>query len=73
LFVDGVATKSTSASRMLVTPNLPAGQTFSYTLRAESMVNGQTVTQEQHVTVQGGQQTPVSFDFSAPQGVAINQ
>ena len=39
LFVDGVATQSTSATRTLVTPELPAGQQFSYTLKAQTVVN----------------------------------
>jgi len=72
LFVDGVATKSTSSSRLLVTPALPAGQHFTYTLKAQADINGQSVVQEQQVTVQGGQQTPVSFTFNS-QGVASNK
>ena len=64
LFVDGVATKSTSSSRTLVTPNLSVGQQYTYTLKAQADINGQTVTQEQQVTVTGGQQTPVTFTFN---------
>jgi uncharacterized protein (TIGR03000 family) len=71
LFVDGAATTSTSASRVLVTPALPADQQFTYNLKAETVINGQTVVQQQQVTVQGGQQTPVSFKFDT-QGVAVN-
>ena len=65
LFVDGVATKSTSQSRLFVTPALPMGQGYNYTLRAEGMVNGEAVTQEQQITVFGGQQTPVTFNLNA--------
>jgi uncharacterized protein (TIGR03000 family) len=65
LFVDGVATKSTSTNRLLVTPNLPTSKQYTYNLKAQAVVDGQTVEQQQTVTVQGGQQTPVTFTFNA--------
>jgi uncharacterized protein (TIGR03000 family) len=67
LTVDGVATRSTSASRLFVTPDLSVGFDYVYTLRAEVVVDGQTVAQSQRVTVRGGYMTNVPFSFSSQQ------
>jgi len=63
LTVDGYVTQQTTAQRRLVTPALPQGQEFTYTLVAETTQDGQPVTQTQRVTVRAGQQTPVNFTF----------
>ena len=68
LTVDGVATTSTSDRRTLVTPNLEVGTTYFYTMRAEIVVDGRTVSETQVVNVFGGQTTDVRFSF--PQTVA---
>jgi uncharacterized protein (TIGR03000 family) len=68
LFVDGNATTSTSERRTFVTPELPVGSTNVYTIRAEIVRDGQTVSQNQVVNVTGGNTTNVQFSF--PQGVA---
>ena len=65
LTFDGNATTSTSARRVFVTPALPTGSTYTYTLRA---VIGDAV-QTQVVNVRAGETTDVSFTF-ASQGVA---
>jgi len=64
LSVDGTPTSSTSERRTLVTPSLEVGENYVYTLRAEFVSNGQTMTQSQQVTVMGGQTSRVQFDFS---------
>ena len=64
LIVDGTATKSTSERRTLVTPELEAGATYVYTLRAEIVVDGETVAQVQEVNVRGGETSTVRFNFS---------
>ncbi len=69
LSVDGAITNSTSERRVFVTPNLENGATYTYTMRAEIVRDGQTVTQSQEVRVVGGQTANVSFQFPA-QGVA---
>jgi uncharacterized protein (TIGR03000 family) len=69
LTVDGNATRSTSGRRTFTTPTLQTGETFVYTLRAETIVDGQVATQTQDVTVRSGETTNVSFTF-ASQGVA---
>jgi len=69
LFVDGSATRSTSARRTLVTPAIERTADYVYNLRAEVVRDGQTQVQTQQVTVRGGQTTEVPFNFSA-QGVA---
>jgi uncharacterized protein (TIGR03000 family) len=65
LTVDGNATKSTSASRRLITPALEMGNSYVYTLRAT--FNGQVVTQD--VEVRGGETSQANFSFTG-QGVA---
>ena len=67
LTVDGNATTSTSAVRTFVTPTLPAGQTYAYTMQAR-LPGGEVVTQQ--VTFRAGQQTTVRFDAPA---VAVTQ
>jgi uncharacterized protein (TIGR03000 family) len=61
LTVDGVATTSTSANRLFTTPALPAGQEFSYTLKAEIVRDGKTLTATERVAVRAGQETRVSM------------
>lgn len=63
LTVDGHATTSTSTTRTFVTPALPEGE-FQYTLRAEIVREGRTVVETQVVTVRGGEETRVPFNFS---------
>jgi uncharacterized protein (TIGR03000 family) len=65
LSIDGYVSTQTSSQRVLVTPPLQPGQEFSYTLVAESNSNGQTVSQQQVISVRAGHQTPVSFNFNA--------
>jgi uncharacterized protein (TIGR03000 family) len=65
LTVDGAVTTSTSERRTLVSPELPVGQTYVYTLRAEVTNNGQTSAQEQQVTVRGGETSTVQFNFAS--------
>jgi len=72
LTVDGVATTSTSDSRLLVSEDLQPGYEYYYTLRAETVQDGQTVAQTHRVAVRPGEQTRVSFDFS-PGGVASSR
>jgi uncharacterized protein (TIGR03000 family) len=69
LTVDGFVTHSTTANRVFVSPNLQLGRDYVYTLRAEVVRDGQTVAQEQRVTVRAGEETRVPFQF-APAGVA---
>jgi uncharacterized protein (TIGR03000 family) len=61
LFVDGRPTSATGAERSFVTPPLAAGQKFFYEVRAELVVDGQTVTEEQTVIVQAGAEVRASF------------
>jgi len=65
LTVDGYLTTSTSSNRTFVTPALPVGETFQYTLRAEVVRDGRTVVETQVVTVRGGEETSVPFNLSS--------
>jgi uncharacterized protein (TIGR03000 family) len=69
LTVDGNPTTSTSARRTLITPALETANSYVYTLRAELVRDGQTLSETQQITVRGGQTTEVPFNFTS-QGVA---
>jgi uncharacterized protein (TIGR03000 family) len=64
LTIDGQATMSTSATRRFISPELPAGKDFSYTLQAEIMRDGEKLTVTEQVNVRAGQQTMVSLPMS---------
>jgi len=59
--IDGVATTSTSATRTFVTPELDPAKAFVYTLSAQIVRNGQTLTVSEQVSVQAGEQVRVNF------------
>jgi uncharacterized protein (TIGR03000 family) len=65
LSIDNRATTSTSASRSFVTPDLPAGQSYIYTLKAEVVRDGKVETITKAVVVKSGQTTSVSLDLPA--------
>jgi len=58
LTVDGVVTKSTTGVRRLVTPALPAGETYTYTLEAKV---GELVA-TQTVVVRAGEETAIALN-----------
>jgi uncharacterized protein (TIGR03000 family) len=64
LTVDGFVSQQTTSQRYLRTPAVPQGEQLTYTLVAETMQNGQLVSQTQTVSVRAGQQVPVQFNFS---------
>jgi len=61
LFVDGNATTSTTGTRILSTPPLESGKTFTYTLTAKVLQDGKPVTLEEKVTVKAGETSQVHF------------
>ncbi|MFN4258069.1 MAG: TIGR03000 domain-containing protein [Gemmataceae bacterium] len=63
LSIDDQATKQTSAVRTFATPSLENGKEFAYTLKAELVRDGQTLTATKTVTVRAGQQSRVSIEF----------
>jgi len=65
LKVDGMATRSTSGLRTFATPTLSPGQSYHYTLTAEVVRDGQTLTANQQITVRAGQITNVDLPTTA--------
>jgi uncharacterized protein (TIGR03000 family) len=63
--VNGYVTTSRGDSRVLVTPDLPAGEVYHYDLTAEMVRDGQRVTLTQAVTVRAGATAEVRLDFAA--------
>jgi len=70
LTIDESATKAIDAVRTFVTPTLEAGKDFTYSLKAEVVRNGQTLTATQNVTVRAGQVSRITLEIPAPAGVA---
>jgi uncharacterized protein (TIGR03000 family) len=62
LFVDDAPTQSTSGQRLLVTPTLPTGESYAYTLRVEVNRQGRTVADTRTINVTAGQSTSISFE-----------
>jgi uncharacterized protein (TIGR03000 family) len=61
LTVDGEATQSTAATRVLVTPRLPQGRDFSYTLEAEVNRDGIRQVVTQTITFRAGEEKQVTL------------
>jgi uncharacterized protein (TIGR03000 family) len=61
LFIDGVACTLTSSSRTFNTPELNADQRYFYTLKAEVVRNGETVSKSQKVLLEAGKDVVVEF------------
>jgi uncharacterized protein (TIGR03000 family) len=61
LYVDDHLMKSASNRRSFITPELQAGQTYFYILRAEVDRDGKTVAQSKRVTLRAGQLVETSF------------
>ena len=59
LSIDGAATTSTTAERTFVSPVLPAGRDFSYTLKAEFQHEGKPVVVTKMVNVRAGLESRV--------------
>jgi uncharacterized protein (TIGR03000 family) len=63
LTFDGQATISTSAHRVFTTPPLEKGKSFHYSVKAEFIRAGRTITVQQEISVQAGRETFVSIDI----------
>jgi uncharacterized protein (TIGR03000 family) len=63
LTVDGNPTTSTSERRVFVSPALETGSDYVYSIQAEVVRDGRTVTQTREITVRAGLTTNVPFSF----------
>lgn len=61
LFVDGKLTEGTGTERTFYTPPLAVGQKFFYDVRAELVVDGKKVTDEDRVIVEAGANVTKTF------------
>jgi uncharacterized protein (TIGR03000 family) len=62
LTIDGEATTSTSTRRVFVSPALEVGRTFHYTLQAEIVKDGKTITVSKNVAVKAGEESRVTLN-----------
>jgi uncharacterized protein (TIGR03000 family) len=65
LVIGETQTRSTSDSRTFISPPVPTGKDFHYTLRAEINRDGKIMKTEKEVTVRGGEETVVELEPSA--------
>jgi uncharacterized protein (TIGR03000 family) len=65
LMVDDQPTAATSGNRVFVSPDLPTGQDYHYTLKAKVMRDGKPVVVEETVAVRAGEQTSVTLKLPA--------
>ncbi len=65
LSIDDSPTTSTSGNRVFVSPSLPSGREYHYTLRAEVMRDGKAVQLEEKITVRAGEETRVELTLPA--------
>ncbi len=68
LTIDDAATVSTAAVRVFTSPELPVGQDFHYTLKAQYVQDGKPINLSKDVTVRAGEETRVNMVETA--GVA---
>jgi uncharacterized protein (TIGR03000 family) len=61
LYVDGVRVPQTSEVRSFQTPKLETGRSYYYTLRADVVRDGRTVSASKRVTVEAGREATVEF------------
>ena len=61
--IDGTVTKSTSETRVFASPALKPGNDFTYTLKAEIIRDGRTVTTTKQVIVREGKRLRFSLSF----------
>jgi uncharacterized protein (TIGR03000 family) len=62
LMVDDTMTTSTSEMRRFTSPELAPGRDYHYTLKAEIVRDGQTLTAMERVTVRAGEETQISLN-----------
>lgn len=67
VFVNGMETKSRGAVRRFVSRGLEGGLAYSYEIRAELTVDGETRTESKLVKLHGGQTAQVAFGLNAAQ------
>jgi uncharacterized protein (TIGR03000 family) len=63
LSVQGQPTRSNSSRRVFVSPPLEPGQSYSYTLKAQVVRDGQPLSVTREVAVRPGGRTEVNIDF----------
>ncbi|MGH9677563.1 MAG: TIGR03000 domain-containing protein, partial [Candidatus Acidiferrum sp.] len=62
LTIDDAVTTSTSTRRVFISPELPVGREFHYTLKAEYVKDGKAIVLSKEATVRAGEETTISMD-----------
>jgi uncharacterized protein (TIGR03000 family) len=66
VFVNDRPTTSTGTERHYMSNGLKAGRTYSYTIRAEVVRDGQTITETKAVKLAAGRRADLAFALAAP-------
>lgn len=72
LFINDTPTNVQSTRRVFQTPPLEQGYRYTYTLRAEVVRDGQTVSQEQTVSFRPGEEARANFSGLTPQAASVS-
>jgi uncharacterized protein (TIGR03000 family) len=73
LYINGQLMRTTSAERSFDTPVLERGKTYHYTLRAEAVRDGKTLSETKKVAVRAGEETRASLLRPAGRAVASSR
>jgi len=73
LSFNGAATTSTSGTRVFNSPALEPEQTYVYTIKAELVRDGQTVTVAREVKVRAGEETRVQVEFQTATASVVSK
>jgi uncharacterized protein (TIGR03000 family) len=73
LYIDNVACPLTSGTRSFTTPTLAANKKYFYSVRAEVIRDGETLTETQQVIVEAGQQVTATFSKFAPVTTSVQR
>jgi len=70
---DGSKTTMTGPSRQYVSPPVPVGREYTYTLKVALVRDGRTITESQRVLLTPGQEARVDFNGAIAQRIAASR
>jgi uncharacterized protein (TIGR03000 family) len=72
VFVNELATRSTGSQRRYMSRGLQAGREYTYTVRAEVVRDGQTLSEVKSIQLRAGERSNLAFGFENTANVATN-
>jgi uncharacterized protein (TIGR03000 family) len=71
IYINGTATTSSGSERQFVSRGLTSGNRYEYEVRAETIRDGNTVTETKTISLAAGQQVGLSFNFEGNQEAPV--